>query len=136
MDPKLKALIDRSDLDSLLSPPPAPFREVVDPSRPPAPRPTAPVLEDTVQYRVRNPRVRGLILIAAGGPMMLMGMMLLELIWTYGEPGRVALRAALTVIPALMIGYLPYELMGRRRAPRRAAGADAGAAVRGPRPGP
>ncbi len=136
VDPKLRTLIDRTDLEALLSPPQAPFREEVDPARAsaPRPRPTAPappaVPADGVVYLVPNRRVRGVILIAAGGPIMLIGMMLLEVIWSTQPEGGTVIRAALTVIPVLMIGYLPYRLLGRRGPARRHV--DGGSGMRGP----
>lgn len=136
VDPKRRNLIDRTDLDALLSPPQAPFRDVVDPVRVPAPLPgptaSAPpaVPADDVVYLVPNRGVRRVILIAAGGPIMLIGMMLLEVIWSALPEGGTVLRAALTVIPVLMIGYLPYRLLGRRGSPRRPV--DSGSGMRGP----
>lgn len=136
VDPKLRNLIDRTDLDALLSPPQAPFRDVVDPARASARRPrstaSAPpgVPADDVVYLVPNRSVRSVILVAAGGPIMLIGMMLLEVIWSTLPDGGTMIRAALTVIPVLMIGYLPYRLLGRRGTPRRPV--DSGSAMRGP----
>lgn len=123
VDPTLKSLLERTNLDELLAPDtPAVGDGPVDgPSTRPRPRIAAAVLEqppveaDPVDYEIRSPIARTFILLMLGGPCIFMGMMLMEKCWS--PPVEHPVLSMMGTVWALaMIGAVPYRLLGRRPA--------------------
>ena len=130
MDPKLKALIEQTNLSDLL--PQAPQEMDVEqpvappePARPQPARSTNDALQvhfggaDMVGKLANAPTgkgVRTFAMIFLGGPTIALGLLLLAMVWT--EPGKPVLALIYgTVVAAVLIGMWPYLLFRKREKP-------------------
>lgn len=131
MDPKLKALIEQTNLDDLL---PQASREMdlqqpvapPEPAKPQPARSTSDALQvhfggtDMVGKLANAPtggRVKTFAMVLFGGPTIVFGLLLLGMVWT--DPAKPAFaRACGTLIALLLIGIWPYLLFRKREKPQ------------------
>ncbi|MDN8647717.1 hypothetical protein [Stenotrophomonas indicatrix] len=130
MDPKLKALIEQTNLSDLLPPTPREMdlQQPVAPPEPAKPQParsTNDALQvhfggtDMVGKLANAPtsgRIKTFAMILLGGPTIVFGLLLLGMVWT--EPGKSVFALVYgTVIAAVLIGIWPYLLFRKREKP-------------------
>lgn len=130
MDPKLKALVEQTNLSDLL--PQAPqemdLRQPVAPPEAAKPQPARSTNDplqvhfggtDMVGKLANAPTGRGVrifAMILLGGPTIVLGLLLLGMVWT--EPGKSVFALVYgTIIAAVLIGIWPYLLFRKREKP-------------------
>ncbi|WP_411852109.1 hypothetical protein ACLB90_06225 [Stenotrophomonas sp. LGBM10] len=133
MDPKLKALVEQTNLDELLQPTSREM-DLHQPVAPPAPATPAPARStaDPLQIhfasadivggltsgRQTSKRMKGFALAFLGGPMILSGLLLLDLVWNVPGAGVVRLVIG-TALSLGLIGFWPYVIFANHRKRRR-----------------
>lgn len=130
MDPRLKALIEQTNLPDLL---PQASQEVdlqqpvapAEPAKPQPARSTNDALQvyfggtDMVGKLANAPtsgKVKTFAMILLGGPTIVFGLLLLAMVWT-DPPKPVFARAYGTIIALVLVGIWPYLLFRKREKP-------------------